>query len=263
MRGGCGEIVPWSAARAPLEPCRLWSDRYRIGASRRTDVMGPHRDDSASYHFRFASGFATSRARSMKSCATGLSARFFSVTIPVGTRPSAVQREDLELRARGGKFQCGSRENREEASGRQQTHPYVWGNGDHRRARIIKSAGTKGLHHDRPNHGFRRWQRPQFVQQLGKLDLAPPNPRILRARHDTVRVVKEKFEAESLVCKGAKSPCNQKIDVTLGQFTVQRLHISGHQMKHDARIAPGEPIDDGRNKARGQRGYIRSALLRP
>lgn len=33
------------------------------------------------YHFRFASGLAISRAQSMKSCATGLSARFFRVTI--------------------------------------------------------------------------------------------------------------------------------------------------------------------------------------
>ena len=38
------------------------------------------------YNFLFASGFATSRALSMKSCATGLSVRFFSVTMPFGTR---------------------------------------------------------------------------------------------------------------------------------------------------------------------------------
>ena len=74
----------------------------------------------------------------------------------------------------------------------------------------------------------------------------------MRARRDDKRVIKEKFEVQSLVCNGAKSPCDQKIDVTLAQFTVQRLHISGHEMKHDARIAPGEPIDNGRNEARGQ-----------
>jgi hypothetical protein len=38
------------------------------------------------FHFRFASGFATLRALSTKTCATGLSVRFFSVTIPLGTR---------------------------------------------------------------------------------------------------------------------------------------------------------------------------------
>src|SRR5215207_10160367 len=37
-------------------------------------------------HFLFASGFATSRAPSTKSCAEGLSVRCFSVTIPLGTR---------------------------------------------------------------------------------------------------------------------------------------------------------------------------------
>src|SRR5438876_9929940 len=38
------------------------------------------------YHFRFASGLATARAQSMKSRATGLSVRFFRVTIPFGRR---------------------------------------------------------------------------------------------------------------------------------------------------------------------------------
>src|ERR1700716_3399058 len=38
------------------------------------------------YHFFFATGFSTSRAQSMKSCATGLRARFFRVTIPLGGR---------------------------------------------------------------------------------------------------------------------------------------------------------------------------------
>src|SRR5262245_24337353 len=37
------------------------------------------------YHFLRARGFETSRAVSMKSCAAGLSVRFFSVTIPTGT----------------------------------------------------------------------------------------------------------------------------------------------------------------------------------
>jgi hypothetical protein len=37
------------------------------------------------YHFLFASGFATLRALSTKSCTTGLSVRFLSVTIPLGT----------------------------------------------------------------------------------------------------------------------------------------------------------------------------------
>src|SRR5262245_9938378 len=37
------------------------------------------------YDFVFASGLATSRAHFMKSCASGLSVRFLSVTTPAGT----------------------------------------------------------------------------------------------------------------------------------------------------------------------------------
>ena len=38
--------------------------------------------DGVATHLVFANGFATSRAQSMKSCATGLSVLFFKVTIP-------------------------------------------------------------------------------------------------------------------------------------------------------------------------------------
>src|SRR5665811_2335729 len=37
-------------------------------------------------YLRRTSDFATSRALSIKSCVTGLSVRYFSVTIPLGTR---------------------------------------------------------------------------------------------------------------------------------------------------------------------------------
>ena len=46
-----------------------------------------HATPVANYGLRFlrpASGFATSRAQSMKSCATGLGVRFFSMIIPIG-----------------------------------------------------------------------------------------------------------------------------------------------------------------------------------
>jgi hypothetical protein len=77
---------------------------------------------------------------------------------------------------------------------------------------------------------------------------------MLRARHDDERVIKEKIEALSLVCNAAESPCNQEIDVALAQLTVQRLRLCGHKMKDDARISPAEPLDDGRNEARGHQG---------
>src|SRR6266478_8627988 len=46
----------------------------------------PHHSGHGAYDFLVAHGFATSRACSMKSCAVGLSVRFFRVTIPTGTR---------------------------------------------------------------------------------------------------------------------------------------------------------------------------------
>src|SRR5262245_1426219 len=57
----------------------------------------PHLDHG-SYHF-LTSGFATSRARSIKSCVTGLSARFLRVRIPIGTGGSG--------RSTGKTLNCG------------------------------------------------------------------------------------------------------------------------------------------------------------
>src|SRR5664279_5406581 len=77
---------------------------------------------------------------------------------------------------------------------------------------------------------------------------------MMHASRDNIRVVKEKLEIQLLVCNGAKSPSDHKIDVALVQFPVQCLHMAGHEMKHDARIAPREPLDNGGNEARGQQG---------
>src|SRR5690242_20755466 len=57
----------------------------------------------------------------------------------------------LDLRAHRGKFQCGSRENRDEASARQQTHARVGRIGDYGRARIIDSVSPESFHRDRRN----------------------------------------------------------------------------------------------------------------
>src|SRR6187402_2257613 len=45
----------------------------------------PAKGQLGTHFLYFARGFATSRACSMNSCATGLSARLFRVTIPIGT----------------------------------------------------------------------------------------------------------------------------------------------------------------------------------
>ena len=69
------------------------------------------------YHFRFASGFATSRAQSMKSCVTGLSVRFFRVTLPFARRAIGSSTGKTLISAPGREFHCGSRENRDKAPG--------------------------------------------------------------------------------------------------------------------------------------------------
>ena len=94
--------------------------------------------------------------------------------------------QDLEFRAPGGKSQYGRRDNRKKAPSRQETDPYLGGNGEHSRARIIESAGAKGFHINRPKRAFRRWQQPRFVHQFGKRDAPPPSPWTLRACHDNV-----------------------------------------------------------------------------
>jgi len=54
----------------------------------------------------------------------------------------------LDLQAPGRKSQCGSRENRDKAAGREQTRPRLGGFGDHRRAGTIESAGAKSFYHN-------------------------------------------------------------------------------------------------------------------
>ena len=66
-------------------------------------------------------------------------------------------RQDLELRTRGGKPQCGSRNNRKKEPARQETGPDLGRNGDHCHARIIEPAGTKGFYCDRSDHACWRW----------------------------------------------------------------------------------------------------------
>src|SRR5207249_2528918 len=117
--------------------------------------------------------------------------------------------QNLELRAPGEKLQCGSRKNCHKTAGRQETNPHMRRIGDYSHARIIEPAGAKGFLYDRPNHAFPRWQHPQFIHQFGNFDPVPPNPLILRARHDDIGVIKKKFEIQSLVSNRASAPYDQ------------------------------------------------------
>src|SRR6266702_8816877 len=137
-------------------------------------------------------------------------------------------RQDLELRALGEKSKCGSRENGDKTAGRQQTNAHMRAIRDYTHPRIIEPAGAKSVQYDRSNHAVRRWQHPQFVQQFGNFDPAPPHPLIFRTCRDDIGIIKEKFEVVARVCDRAGAPYDQEIDITLGEFPVQRLGVPGH-----------------------------------
>ena len=67
--------------------------------------------------------------------------------------------------------------------------------------------------------------------------------------HNYVGIFEEKFEAFSFVRKRAQFSRDQEINVTLVQITMQRIGPRIHKMKHNARMALQEPIDNGRDKA--------------
>ena len=228
-----------------------------VSGHRQPHLLGPKSATTrhGAYHFRFARGLATSRAQSTKSLATGLSARFFRVTIPFGLRAlgSSTGRTLISERL-GEKSKCGSRENGDKTAGRQQTNAHMRAIRNHAHPGIIEPAGAKSVHYDRSNHAVRWWQHPQFVHQFGNFDPAPPRPLILRTRRNDIGIVKKKFEVVSRVCDRARASYDQEIDITLGEFPVQCLRVSGHEMEYDARIAPREPVDESGNEARGQKG---------
>src|SRR5262249_32623127 len=144
-------------------------------------------------------------------------------------------------------------DNRKKATGRQEIEPHLGGSSEDSRARIVETAGAEDFQINRSKRAFRRWQQPQFVHQLSKSDTAPPNPPISRTRHDDERVVVKVFEAKYLIRKEAQSACDQDIDLTLAQFTVQCVRFR-NEMKRDSRITLGEPLDDGRNEGAGEKG---------
>src|SRR5262249_5101866 len=105
------------------------------------------------------------------------------------------------------------------ASARQETNPHLGRKSDHSRARIIKPAGLKGAHCDRPDWAFRWRQNPRFARQIGKLYSAPANPWALGTRSNDKRVLKEKFQPQPLVYNG--TPCDKMIDAAFAEFTLQ------------------------------------------
>ena len=119
----------------------------------------------------------------MKSCATGLSVRFFRLIIPTGARACCSFTGKTVI--------SGLLENlntevciRKKAPGRHEIEPRSGLSSEDRYARIVETAGAEDVQISRPHDAFRRWQHPRFVDQLSKGDAAPANPRASGARHD-------------------------------------------------------------------------------
>src|SRR5215475_4455161 len=117
----------------------------------------------------------------------------------------------------------------------------------------MKPLGAKDIPSQRSKGRPRRWQDPQFIDQVGNLDPAPSRPWALHARRHEIGVVVENLEAELVFSKGADFSQHQQVEVALVQVALQRGGDCAHDMKYHAWIAPMKPIDDGRDKTRGER----------
>ena len=151
------ELVPF--ATFPLcspgadmsEPWR----HFRVRVDKRTrDLI------LAAYPFP-VSGFATSRAQSMKSCATGFGMRFLSVTIPIG--PLAIDNSTGNFLMKGCRTgNCSQKlwNDRKITAGAQEIGSHFECDGDYGRSRHLEAAGAKHVHDERSESILRRWQRP-------------------------------------------------------------------------------------------------------
>ena len=200
----------------------------------------------------------------MKSCATGLSVRLSGDDSLPHPSHRQLNGQDLDLRAPGGKSQCGSRENRNKAPGRQQTGPHLGGIGDHSRARIIEPAGAKAsittdviTFPAVPTPTERSPTRQVRSCAAETMDFAhPPRRQISTSKRDS--------KSQSLVGNATEPTYNQKIDVTFHQFPVQCLHMS--QSRDETRCGDSAARADRqrRSDARGRQGWrFRSALPTP
>ena len=119
----------------------------------------------------------------MKSCAVGLSVRFFMLIIPTGARACCsltgktaiwgflenFNTEVCIVRKRPVATSLSSR------SGL---------SGEDRYARIVETAGAEDVQISRSHYAFRRWQHSRFVDELSKGDAAPANSRASGAPQD-------------------------------------------------------------------------------
>src|SRR5262245_10558493 len=147
-----------------------------------------------------------------------------------------VDGQDLEFYARGGEPQCGRREDRKKAPGREQTHPHVGGHGEDRGPGVFEPALAKGRHCERPSRIVGWRQHPRLAEQFAWFDCAAPSPPMLGTSDNEIGVFKQKLESLSLV--RIQFPSDQEVELPLAKFAVQHVGtVRGYEMKYDAWIA--------------------------
>ncbi len=130
--------------------------------------------------------------------------------------------QDLNFGSPTEELQHGSRQDREEAPGGQETDPHFRWHCDHSRTRALESVGAEGLVEERCNRCFRWSQHPGFIHEFGKRNPSPPCPRTLHARSDDQRILIERFKLQSLIVDGSPQYCDQEINVPLIQSSIER-----------------------------------------
>ena len=143
---GCGLAGPASARGGVVPAAR---GRQVIIPN---DVMAAaQRARRPSCLVRFASGFATSRAASIKSCAAGLSALFFKVTMPIGPLATGKSTGNFLMNGCGSGSSARNQErSRDSGLSLEDWHAFERRR-DHGRARKIEPGGPKDLDDNDPN----------------------------------------------------------------------------------------------------------------
>ncbi len=181
-------------------PLRPENDRQPSKRDLSLCANSKHRACAVESHVFRANAFAIFRAWSIKSCTTGLTARFFKVMTPTG---------------QGGTGRStGKTLNRRRFTPNLKTEPgHIARKGPfatramwrwiapkaNSSARIFKAVRTKGLAEYQFNHCVMRRQSPRLVGQLGKIDLATTCPRIFQSHNNKSALVEQISTSDVLV----------------------------------------------------------------
>src|SRR6185312_16369177 len=112
------------------------------------------------------------------------------------------------------------------AARRQEADAHMRAVRNHGCTRGREAAAPKRLGYDSTDHTVGRRQHPGLVRQILDVDPAPARPRVLRARRDDIRLVKERLEVETWVFDAAVAAHDQEIDLALCKLAAQRSDVA-------------------------------------